>query len=307
MAGQSVAGRIPVKEINVKPIKINKGEIEVLNLAALPSTSLNHGYFEDKRLISKQLSDQKDEQLLNDITKEQNRAIGVETIIIDSLNAEVDARIAADEQERAERIEADEIEAEARIAQDKVLENAIVKSLTQNYDHSTGVLRTVVAFNNANGDSIAKDPISVETQLDIEKYILNIEDVWCTKKVVDGKDVYTEVPSPTAEQLEQTQEYGQSTYIKCLKVTYDCGEQNSDGTGGDITKVVYFEVDDIFASIIHKVDALQKYLNNNTRTITLKDAAGKTLLSFRAFAPNVGTSEQTAQLGNITLGEITVI
>lgn len=154
------------------------------------------------------------------------------------------------------------------------IKNALVKDFTQSYDSTTGQLTSTLKFNNLYSDNTNRptiDTITKTINLDLEKYILDINDVYATKKVSNGKATYTDFDISTLTD-EQIRELDSPDYtgdiVRCLKVKYNTYNNTNAGTE---QAYVYFEINDIFRSIISK---LELEINNeiNARNTAITDA-----------------------------------
>ena len=259
------------------------------------------------------------------------------------------------------------------------IKNALVKDFTQSYNSTTGQLTSTLTFNNLYSGNTNRPTVSTITKtinLDLEKYILDINDVYATKTISNGKTTYTDFDISTLTD-EEIRDLDSPDYtgniVRCLKVKYNTYNNTNAGTE---KSYVYFEINDIFKSIISKLeleinneitarndaitnainnldvasvgsnggyiktisetngkisaaaqgfdttisgtsthnnaptskavsDYIYAYLKNHEKRITLKDAAGKTLLSFICYAPT--TTDYSPALGNITLNTTTII
>jgi len=154
------------------------------------------------------------------------------------------------------------------------IKNALVKDFTQSYDPTTGQLTSTLEFNNLYNDNTNRpivDTITKTINLDLEKYILDINDVYATKTVSNGKTTYTDFDISTLTD-EQIRELESPDYtgdvVRCLKVKYNTYNNTNAGTE---KAYVYFEINDIFRSIISKVEL---EINNeiNARNNAITDA-----------------------------------
>lgn len=187
------------------------------------------------------------------------------------------------------------------------IKNALVKDFTQTYDSSTGKLTSTLEFQNYHSDN--PDRPTVETiektiDLDLEKYVVEINDVYATKTVEDGKVTYTDI-IPTEEQLKEidTADYD-GDIVRCLKVKYSTHnndttfEDSEDSKAGIEYSYVYFEINDVFKSTNAKHDKdvqdlytyidndaynrVMQYMQDHTVTYHVMDANDKELFNFKS-------------------------
>jgi cytoskeletal protein CcmA (bactofilin family) len=206
------------------------------------------------------------------------------------------------------------------------IKNALVKDFTQTYNPETGKLTSKLEFQNYHiGDPINRptvETIEKTIDLDLEKYVLDIDDVFAKRIIVNGKKIYTDVVL-TEDQLQTIdlpENNGQLTtpdggvILRCLKVEYNTRGNTStfeDGGDkvGDQKYYIYFEVNDIFRSV---TNSILNMITLNTRTINLRDLAGNILWSFSSFAPGANNEDQdiiiTELNGNdrLTLPQVTI-
>lgn len=348
-------------------LNIDKSQpVTIGNNALNIETSLDVSYFQNKRPISRQLSDSNDQKLLDDIKNVNNKSFERDELLANALNEEDTQREIADAQlkedllkEALDRIDKDALLAQAiakykddmsqyvetknlRVTEDIYakddsgieekysdiigsIKNALVKDFKQSYDPSTGKLISTIEFKNIYTDNEKRpttETLTSTVSLDLEKFIVDIDDVYATKTEEDGVVSYTEldISTLTPEELEEIESLTYDGNVKrCLKVTYNTlGNENA----GAQKSYVYFEVNDIFRSTIvnlnnkiadlnNKIDELYQYLFDNTKTVTLNDAAGNELYKFKSFAsPEVKgqNTDHTEDIDNnsITLPTITV-
>ena len=137
------------------------------------------------------------------------------------------------------------------------IKNALVKDFTQSYNSTTGQLTSTLTFNNLYNGNINRPTVSTITKtinLDLEKYILDINDVYATKTISNGKTTYTDFDISTLTD-EEIRDLDSPDYtgniVRCLKVKYNTYNNTNAGTE---KSYVYFEINDIFKSIISKLE-----------------------------------------------------
>lgn len=137
------------------------------------------------------------------------------------------------------------------------IKNALVKDFTQSYNSTTGQLTSTLTFNNLYSGNTNRPTVSTITKtinLDLEKYILDINDVYATKTISNGKTTYTDFDISTLTD-EEIRDLDSPDYtgniIRCLKVKYNTYNNTNAGTE---KSYVYFEINDIFKSIISKLE-----------------------------------------------------
>lgn len=137
------------------------------------------------------------------------------------------------------------------------IKNALVKDFTQSYNSNTGQLTSTLMFNNLYSGNTNRPTVSTITKtinLDLEKYILDINDVYATKTISNGKTTYTDFDISTLTD-EEIRDLDSPDYtgniIRCLKVKYNTYNNTNAGTE---KSYVYFEINDIFKSIISKLE-----------------------------------------------------
>lgn len=137
------------------------------------------------------------------------------------------------------------------------IKNALVKDFTQSYNSNTGQLTSTLTFNNLYSGNTNRPTVSTITKtinLDLEKYILDINDVYATKTISNGKTTYTDFDISTLTD-EEIRDLDSPDYtgniIRCLKVKYNTYNNTNAGTE---KSYVYFEINDIFKSIISKLE-----------------------------------------------------
>ena len=137
------------------------------------------------------------------------------------------------------------------------IKNALVKDFTQSYNSTTGQLTSTLTFNNLYSGNTNRPTVNTITKtinLDLEKYILDINDVYATKTLSNGKTTYTDFDISTLTD-EEIRDLDSPDYtgniIRCLKVKYNTYNNTNAGTE---KSYVYFEINDIFKSIISKLE-----------------------------------------------------
>lgn len=181
------------------------------------------------------------------------------------------------------------------------IKNALVKDFTQTYDPSTGKLTSKLEFQNYHTDNDERptvETIEKTIDLDLEKFIVDINDVYAIKNE-DG--TYTDQVDLTDDQLAEIDSPTYDGNIKrYLKVAYNV--RNNDATfeeggskAGTEKQYVYYEVNDIFRSVISMIA-------KNTHTVYLKDAESHVIGSFKAFAPGEGTADQIIDISTTSSG-----
>ena len=137
------------------------------------------------------------------------------------------------------------------------IKNALVKDFTQSYNSTTGQLTSTLTFNNLYSGNTNRPTVSTITKtinLDLEKYILDINDVYATKTVSNGKATYTDFDISTLTD-EEIRDLDSPDYtgniVRCLKVKYNTYGNTNANTE---KSYVYFEINDIFKSIISKLE-----------------------------------------------------
>ena len=185
------------------------------------------------------------------------------------------------------------------------IKNALVKDFTQTYDPNTGKLTSKLEFQNYHTDNDERptvETIEKTIDLDLEKFIVDINDVYAIKNE-DG--TYTDQVDLTDDQLAEIDSPTYNGNIKrYLKVAYNV--RNNDATfeeggskAGTEKQYVYYEVNDIFRSIISMIA-------KNTHTVYLKDAENNIIGSFKTFAPEEGTADQIIDMSTTSNGDTVV-
>lgn len=185
------------------------------------------------------------------------------------------------------------------------IKNALVKDFTQTYDPNTGKLTSKLEFQNYHTDNDERptvETIEKTIDLDLEKFIVDINDVYAIKNE-DG--TYTDQVDLTDDQLAEIDSPTYNGNIKrYLKVAYNV--RNNDATfeeggsnAGTEKQYVYYEANDIFRSIISMIV-------KNTHTVYLKDAENNIIGSFKTFAPEEGTADQIIDMSTTSNGDTVV-
>ena len=176
------------------------------------------------------------------------------------------------------------------------IKNALVKDFTQTYDPSTGKLTSKLEFQNYHTDNAERPTVQTiekTIDLDLEKFIIDINDVYARVSVVNGKNVYTDVTDIESLSAEELEAFNKPDYTgnlrRCLKVKYSTHGNSSvteDGTSkaGIEYSYVYFEVNDIFRSLLSNIQ-------RNTKKVHLQDAAGQDMWVFDVYAPGTGNQD----------------
>lgn len=340
-------------------LKIDKGE--KVNLEELltkktelkPTAVLDDTYFQNKRPISRQLSDKHDADIQNDLNNEIQRSYDTDVILARALNLEDEEREIADAQLRADitkeaseraRIDSDLANSLAKYKYDMsqhvvtreldvngdtrfnvevrdgdrhggnvfieemlnlkddtaayhnfddiigTIKNALVKDFTQSYNATTGVLTSKLEFRNTwedDADRPTVNTIEKSINLDIEKYIINIEDVYAIK---NSDNTYTDQTNLTAAQLSEIESSSYTGNIKkYLKVTYNT--RNNTNAGAE-SKIVYFEINEIFRSVIHKIESLDlaQVGSNGSYIKFVSQANGALSATKQAFDTSIGST-----------------
>lgn len=181
------------------------------------------------------------------------------------------------------------------------IKNALVKDFTQTYDPDTGKLTSKLEFQNYHTDNSERptvETIEKTIDLDLEKFIVDINDVYAIK---NANGTYTDQTNLTESQLAEIDSPTYSGNIKrYLKVAYNVRNNNATfeeggSKAGTQKQYVYYEVNDIFRSVISMI-------TKNTHTIYLKDAESHVIGSFKAFAPGEGTADQTIDISTTSSG-----
>lgn len=137
------------------------------------------------------------------------------------------------------------------------IKNALVKDFTQSYNSTTGQLTSTLTFNNLYSGNTNRPTVNTITKtinLDLEKYILDINDVYATKTISNGKTTYTDfdISTLTGEEIRDLDSPDYTgNIVRCLKVKYNTYNNTNAGTE---KSYVYFEINDIFKSIISKLE-----------------------------------------------------
>ena len=181
------------------------------------------------------------------------------------------------------------------------IKNALVKDFTQTYDPNTGKLTSKLEFQNYhknNGERPTVATIEKTIDLDLEKFIVDINDVYAIK---NANGTYTDQTNLTEDQLAAIDSPTYSGNIKrYLKVAYNVRNNNATfeeggSKAGTQKQYVYYEVNDIFRSVISMI-------TKNTHTVYLKDAESHVIGSFKAFAPGEGTADQIIDISTTSSG-----
>ena len=165
------------------------------------------------------------------------------------------------------------------------IKNALIKDFTQRYDSSTGKLTSTLEFRNTwtnDSDRPTVEKIEKTIDLDLEKFIVDINDVYATSSVSNGKVVYSDVDisTLTTAQLEEIDSPDYSGNIKrYLKVTYSTYGNNATSNDGSSKadkeySYVYFEINEVFKSLSSRLNTLiTKEINDRKAAIDALNVA----------------------------------
>lgn len=243
-----------------------------------------------------------DAHIKHDLTIDNDLTVGGDTVYDGNLrvkkNLTVDGEVNIKDDNGNEKVLSDVI---------GTIKNALVKDFTQTYDSSTGKLTSTLEFQNyhsENPDRPTVETIEKTIDLDLEKFVVEINDVYATKVIENGKVTYTDI-IPTEEQLKEidTADYD-GDIVRCLKIKYSTHNNDTTFEGSEDNKAgleysyVYFEINDVFKSTNAKHDKdvqdLYNYIDNNaynrimqymqdhTVTYHVMDANDKELFNFKS-------------------------
>lgn len=249
-----------------------------------------------------------DAHIKHDLTVDNDLTVGGDTVYDGNLGVKKNLTVDG-ETTLAGKVNIKDDNGNEKILSDVIgtIKNALVKDFTQTYDSSTGKLTSTLEFQNYHSDN--PDRPTVETiertiDLDLEKYIVEINDVYATKTIEDDRVTYTDI-IPTEEQLKEidTADYD-GDIVRCLKIKYSTHnndttfEDSEDNKAGIEYSYVYFEINDVFKSTNAKHDKdvqdLYTYIDNNaynrvmqymqdhTVTYHVMDANDKELFNFKS-------------------------
>jgi len=249
-----------------------------------------------------------DAHIKHDLTVDNDLTVGGDTIYNGNLRVKKNLTVDGDTT-LGSKVNIKDDNGNEKVLSDVIgtIKNALVKDFTQTYDSSTGKLTSTLEFQNYHSDN--PDRPTVETiektiDLDLEKYVVEINDVYATKTVEDGKVTYTDI-IPTEEQLKEidTADYD-GDIVRCLKVKYSTHnndttfEDSEDSKAGIEYSYVYFEINDVFKSTNAKHDKdvqdlytyidndaynrVMQYMQDHTVTYHVMDANDKELFNFKS-------------------------
>lgn len=249
-----------------------------------------------------------DAHIKHDLTVDNDLTVGGDTIYNGNLRVKKNLTVDGDTT-LGSKVNIKDDNGNEKVLSDVIgtIKNALVKDFTQTYDSSTGKLTSTLEFQNYHSDN--PDRPTVETiektiDLDLEKYVVEINDVYATKTVEDGKVTYTDI-IPTEEQLKEidTADYD-GNIVRCLKVKYSTHnndttfEDSEDSKAGIEYSYVYFEINDVFKSANAKHDKdvqdlytyidndaynrVMQYMQDHTVTYHVMDANDKELFNFKS-------------------------
>lgn len=249
-----------------------------------------------------------DAHIKHDLTVDNDLTVGGDTIYNGNLRVKKNLTVDGDTT-LVSKVNIKDDNNDEKVLSDVIgtIKNALVKDFTQTYDSSTGKLTSKLEFQNYHNDN-SKRP-TVETiektiDLDLEKFVVEINDVYATKATVDGKVTYTDI-IPTEAQLKEidTADYS-GNIVRCLKVKYSTHgndatfENSEEGKAGIEYSYVYFEINDVFKSTNAKHDKdvsdlytyidndaynrVMQYMQDHTVTYHVMDANDKELFNFKS-------------------------
>ena len=249
-----------------------------------------------------------DAHIKHDLTVDNDLTVGGDTVYDGNLGVKKNLTVDG-ETTLAGKVNIKDDNGNEKILSDVIgtIKNALVKDFTQTYDSSTGKLTSTLEFQNYHSDN--PDRPTVETiektiDLDLEKYIVEINDVYATKTIEDDRVTYTDI-IPTKEQLKEidTADYD-GDIVRCLKIKYSTHnndttfEDSEDNKAGIEYSYVYFEINDVFKSTNAKHDKdvqdlytyidndaynrVMQYMQDHTVTYHVMDANDKELFNFKS-------------------------
>lgn len=249
-----------------------------------------------------------DAHIKHDLTVDNDLTVGGDTIYNGNLRVKKNLTVDGDTT-LGSKVNIKDDNGNEKVLSDVIgtIKNALVKDFTQTYDSSTGKLTSTLEFQNYHSDN--PDRPTVETiektvDLDLEKYVVEINDVYATKTVEDGKVTYTDI-IPTEEQLKEidTADYD-GDIVRCLKVKYSTHnndttfEDSEDNKAGIEYSYAYFEINDVFKSTNAKHDKdvqdlytyidndaynrVMQYMQDHTVIYHVMDANDKELFNFKS-------------------------
>lgn len=249
-----------------------------------------------------------DAHIKHDLTVDNDLTVGGDTVYDGNLRVKKNLTVDG-ETTLAGKVNIKDDNGNEKVLSDVIgtIKNALVKDFTQTYDSSTGKLTSTLEFQNyysENPDRPTVETIEKTIDLDLEKFVVEINDVYATKTTVNGKVTYTDI-IPTEEQLKEidTADYD-GDIVRCLKIKYSTHNNDTTFEGSEDNKAgleysyVYFEINDVFKSTNAKHDKdvqdLYNYIDNNaynrimqymqdhTVTYHVMDANDKELFNFKS-------------------------
>ena len=248
-----------------------------------------------------------DAHIKHDLTVDNDLTVGGDTVYDGNLRVKKNLTVDG-ETTLAGKVNIKDDNGNEKVLSDVIgtIKNALVKDFTQTYDSSTGKLTSTLEFQNyhsENPDRPTVETIEKTIDLDLEKFVVEINDVYATKVIENGKVTYTDI-IPTEEQLKEidTADYD-GDIVRCLKIKYSTHNNDTTFEGSEDNKAgleysyVYFEINDVFKSTNAKHDKdvqdLYNYIDNNaynrimqymqdhTVTYHVMDANDKELFNFK--------------------------
>src|SRR5574344_93052 len=249
-----------------------------------------------------------DAHIKHDLTVDNDLTVGGDTVYDGNLRVKKNLTVDG-ETTLAGKVNIKDDNGNEKVLSDVIgtIKNALVKDFTQTYDSSTGKLTSTLEFQNyhsENPDRPTVETIEKTIDLDLEKFVVEINDVYATKVIENGKVTYTDI-IPTEEQLKEidTADYD-GDIVRCLKIKYSTHNNDTTFEGSEDNKAgleysyVYFEINDVFKSTNAKHDKdvqdLYNYIDNNaynrimqymqdhTVTYHVMDANDKELFNFKS-------------------------
>lgn len=249
-----------------------------------------------------------DAHIKHDLTVDNDLTVGGDTVYDGNLRVKKNLTVDG-ETTLAGKVNIKDDNGNEKVLSDVIgtIKNALVKDFTQTYDSSTGKLTSTLEFQNyhsENPDRPTVETIKKTIDLDLEKFVVEINDVYATKVIENGKVTYTDI-IPTEEQLKEidTADYD-GDIVRCLKIKYSTHNNDTTFEGSEDNKAgleysyVYFEINDVFKSTNAKHDKdvqdLYNYIDNNaynrimqymqdhTVTYHIMDANDKELFNFKS-------------------------
>lgn len=249
-----------------------------------------------------------DAHIKHDLTVDNDLTVGGDTIYNGSLRVKKNLTVDG-ETTLAGKVNIKDDNGNEKVLSDVIgtIKNALVKDFTQTYDSSTGKLTSTLEFQNyhsENPDRPTVETIEKTIDLDLEKFVVEINDVYATKVIENGKVTYTDI-IPTEEQLKEidTADYD-GDIVRCLKIKYSTHNNDTTFEGSEDNKAgleysyVYFEINDVFKSTNAKHDKdvqdlytyidndaynrIMQYMQDHTVTYHVMDANDKELFNFKS-------------------------